>query len=388
MRKTDGKPRWLRRRRLYAGGALMVLAPVGAGCDIAKPATDVPADPGTDVVDVAPDGFPEAVAVAPWDPGPVDIAIAPDLNGDPGFPEVIAIAPFDPGTEAIAIAPDIGPGDPQPEWIAIAPVDVGPADTYDGPMVIMPYDAGPTDVVQQPCLVEGEWCDAGTVCQAQAICIVPTPCCGGCKCEPMPCNTLYSDQCPEGSTCVVDSGTKGHCVRGGNTKPPGGFYAECTSDAECLQEYFCQQTMFCIAPAPGSGEKVPIACGQMNCVPWSCENGQACPAGSECVPYGGPFYDLPAIPGMPDAPALPALPKTCVRAPGKVPAGYGAACNSKACIAAQYRCQDTAMCILPTDCCLCECLPVPCNLTSPVSCTKDETCTDVGITTVCVKNPL
>lgn len=337
MRDPYRKPKWLKRRRLYAGGALMVLAPVA--CDVATTVNDMPTQADVAVETNKDLPGPELVMIAPWDPGPVDIAIAPDLNGEP---------------DAIAIAPlDIGQQDE-------SPMEVG----FDSPMVIIPYDTGHVEVNPKTCFIEGEWCDDETVCQAQAICIVPTPCCGGCECIPLPCDPS-KDNCPAGSTCVQDENTKGHCVRT-NSKPRG-FFEPCQSDADCLQEYFCQQTMFCIAPAGASSP-----CNQMNCVPISCENGQPCPEGSECLTYGS---------GEPSSLAA----KTCIRMPGKVPGGYRGQClNSKSCISGQYHCVDTAICILPTDCCACECLPVSCNPASTVPCPTGGACTDVGVTTVCV----
>ncbi len=365
------RPRWLRRRKLYAGGALMVLAPFGAGCDEATNAQDVIAIAPSDVVADAPNDYVnfEGVAIAPWDPGKVDIAIAPDLNGenakDPGQPEVIAIAPWDPGPEAIAIAPhDVGLDDGGP--IAIMPWDAGPEI-----IAIAPFDSGPTDVAPQACFVEGDWCDADTMCQAQAMCVVPTACCGGCECKPVACNPLVTGSCPDPTICQDDGNGKGHCTRN-NVKPaPGGFMAVCTTDAECLQEYFCQQTIFCIAPAPGG--KMANPCNQMNCVPMSCDpTTPSCPDGATCIPYGAPN-------------SAGAHPTTCVRDVGVAAGGYGTKCaNSKDCVGTQYQCVDTCpgMCIVAVD----ACVPVTCDITKP-ACDTGSTCTNVGVTDVCVKNP-
>ena len=366
------RPRWLRRRKLYAGGALMVLAPFGGGCDEAATGQDAVAVAPTDIVADAPNDYVnyEGVAIAPWDPGKVDIAIAPDLNGDnandPGQPEIIAIAPWDPGPEMIAIAPaDVGVDDGGP--IAIMPWDAGPE-----VIAIAPFDSGPTDVAPQACFVEGDWCDADTVCQAQAMCVVPTDCCGGCECKPLSCNPLVAGACPDPTTCQDDGNGKGHCTRN-NVKPaPGGFMAVCTTDAECLQEYFCEQTMFCIAPAPGA-KMAPPACGQMNCVPVACDlAAPACSNGATCMPYG--FGTAGA--------QFP----TCIRNAGGVEGGFFAKCsNTKPC-AAQYQCQSSCptgmMCIVATE----VCLPVPCDITKG-DCDVGSTCTSVGITDVCVENP-
>ncbi len=354
------------RRKLYAGGAMMVLAPLGmAGCDVEKavPLDQVPA--GQDVVGEAPDGYvqPDAIVIAPFDPGPLDVdvrefvAIAPI---DDGFPHEVAIVgePFDGPDmgkpEAMVIAPfDPGPSDPGPEdvtAIAIAPVDVGRPETVDP---------------GTPCEKEGTWCSEDLMCQAQAICIVPTPCCGGCACEPVPCNPA-DPVCPPGSECLAE-GNQGHCVQQPVPKP-GGFMAPCKTDDDCLQEYFCQQTIFCIAPAPGDGQAPSDFCNQKNCVPVPCtfEDTQ-CPEGSKCVGYGTNVF-----PGI----------VTCVRDVGKVPGGFGDACsNSKDCLSDQYLCHSgQVMCVVPCD----VCQPLACD-EGQEECPPGSECQDVGITTVCVK---
>lgn len=351
------------RRKLYAGGAMMVLAPLGmAGCDVEKavPLDQVP--PGQDLVGEVPDGYvpPDAIAIAPFDPGPLDvdvrefIAIAPI---DDGFPHEIAIVgePFG--------QPDVG----EPEAMVIAPFDPGPSDP--GPAdtteialadVTQPETVGPGT----PCEKEGTWCSEDLMCQAQAICIVPTECCGGCACEPVPCNPA-EPACPPGSECLAE-GDKGHCVQQSVPKP-GGFMAPCETDEDCLQEYFCQQTIFCIAPAPGDGRAPPDFCNQKNCVPVPCAlPDKQCPTGSKCFGYG--------MDG-----SLPPL--TCVRNVGEVPGGFLGTCsNSKDCLSNQYFCQSLpVMCIVPCD----VCLPLACD--EDEDCPPGSECQDVGITTVCVK---
>jgi hypothetical protein len=208
------------------------------------------------------------------------------------------------------------------------------------------------------------------MCQAQAICIIPTPCCGGCECQPVPCNPGQST-CPDGSACVVDGlGDKGHCKQIPSTAP-GGFYAQCSEDKDCLQEYFCQQTMFCIAPANGNDEPPP-ACNQNNCVPVPCDAQGKCPTASDCTPYGHPNAEQAV--------------KTCVRDLWQVPGGYAGGCNKQepACNSNQYFCQDLcypAMCIIPVE----GCIPIVCSPDKPGDCPKDAECKDVGVTTACVK---
>lgn len=347
------------RRKLYAGGALMVLAPMGvAGCgaDQNDPVDAVDVGP-VDVVSEAPDGYvdPDVIAIAPFDPGVLDldvpelIAIAPT---DLGPPDVVAIAPFDPG-----------PADPgPPDVIAIAPFDPGPA------------DPGSSDVAKpgDPCFPEGSLCSDTLVCQPQAICIVATDCCGGCACEEVPCNPA-NPWCPPGMECTKVDG-EDICVSKPPASHPGGFMEPCQANEECLQEYFCEQTMFCIAPPPGDGEApADNPCNQKNCVPMACygPDKNECPDGSLCLPYGGD--DL-----------IPNTLKTCVRQdPGA--GGYGADCtNGKSCLSDQYFCQDIPIiCILP-----CGpqsmCLPKPCDIVKP-DCPPDSACVNVGITDACVK---
>ena len=201
------------------------------------------------------------------------------------------------------------------------------------------------------------------------MCIVATPCCGGCECQPVPCNPA-DPYCPDPATCVDDGGGKGHCAMNVSPKAPGGFMDKCATGADCLQEYFCQQTMFCIAPPPGS---TPSQCDQKNCVPQACTgpDGDQCPEGSTCVPY--------------DMKPTDSKVKTCVRGLGGVPppGSLGAKCvNSKECVGAQYFCVDTCpgMCIVPA----LACVPLVCDITKP-ECPEGAECEDVGITDACVR---
>lgn len=363
------------RRKLYAGGTLMVLAPMGVtGCGTEQAGdTDAVAVVPVDVVSDAPDGYvdPDVIAIAPFDPGQLDLDV----------PELIAIAPADPGTaEVIAIAPmDPGPQDPgnPPEVIAIAPFDPGPQDPGNPPEVIAiaPMDTGSTDVVQpgDSCYPEGVPCSDDLVCQAQAICIVATECCGGCTCEPMNCNPA-NPWCPPGMECTEVDG-KDICTSNPPQEHPAGFMEPCDTNEECLQEYFCEQTMFCIAPPPGDGEAPSDdnPCNQKNCVPMACYGPEKdqCPTDSICVPYGD-------FMGMPGEGSI----NTCLRDAGEIPGGYGASCNnSKECLADQYFCHSgMVMCILPCT----VCLPLKCGPEEP-KCPPDSTCENVGITNACVK---
>jgi hypothetical protein len=54
-------------------------------------------------------------------------------------------------------------------------------------------------------------CAHDLFCRDNAMCIVPTVCCGGCSCQSVSCNPA-SPSCPTGSTCE-GSGTSGRCVR-------------------------------------------------------------------------------------------------------------------------------------------------------------------------------
>jgi hypothetical protein len=366
MARRDGSRRWLTRRKLYAGGALMVLAPfAGAGCDEA--AKDADAAGPADAPDAAPADFPadyvapEVIAIAPpWDPGPLDVQ---ELIDPWTPPEVIAIAP-----PQDVIAPD-----QPPEIIAIAPP---PQDVAQPEAIaIAPFDAGP-----QPCFPEGSWCSDDLMCRPQAICIVPTDCCGGCECEPVPCNPA-KPSCPEGSYCVDDGNSKGHCVLGTPPAPQkGGFMDTCLADDDCLQEYFCEQTMFCIAPPPGDGNAKPAGCNEKNCVPMPCKSmmDPACPAGSQCVPYGLDTKKLHEV---------PTGPFTCGRGiPGGPGTLFDGCDNSKSCASDQYRCIEVpgcafgAMCILPVDPHY-LCVPIKCG----EGCPEGTACEHVGIDEICVK---
>lgn len=269
--RCDRRPRWLDRRRLYTGGAMMILAPLGlAGC-VDDPATDIavaPADAQSDHV-VRPDGWidPEVIAIAPpFDPGSVDappeiIAIAPyDIVQDPGAadvppdglpPDLIAIAPYDPGPDP---APDPGPSDAMPP------------DLY----VIAPYDPGP-DVApppasgkfMDPCLADAE-CSQEFFCQNTVMCIVPAPGCNEPACVPRACGA--DDQCPEGAYCYPYDGrmsgsTMKTCVRIGEDVP-GDLGTRCTSDEQCTSPlHFCRDScppeMMCILPVEAC---LPIPC--------------------------------------------------------------------------------------------------------------------------------
>lgn len=377
-RKDDRRPRWLRRRNLYAGGALMVLAPFAGGCDNGGGGADAVAVAPADIVEQheVPDGYvpPEVIAIAPpFDPGPLDVQelIDPDAP-----PELIAIAPPpDPGPEAdvLVIAPvdvgeaqDVANPDLPPEVIAIVAPDVGPV------------DAGPGETQEgDPCFIEGARCSGDLWCTAQAICVVPTDCCGGCRCEPWPCNP-DKPSCPDGAVCEEQTDGKGRCVAEETPPVPGkgGFMADCQHDEDCLQEYFCEQTMFCIAPPPGyDGPPPDGACGARNCVPVPCNDG-GCPEGSLCVPYPVPLHPGP---GVPDE-------KTCVRHPLEK-GEFGQDCEeSGTCPSDQYQCvkldgcPPPLMCIMPVDPQY-LCLPIACG----DGCPEGTECKDVGIGEVCVK---
>ena len=225
--RPDSTPKWLKRRKLYAGGAMMVLVPFGGGCAKNEQPKGQPdaKQPGETVQADLPDGYvaPEVIAIAPpWDPGPIETVLDAVEKNDPLLPEVgpEVIGPADvqdvtdpfepPEVMAIAPPPDIvDPGKP-PEIMVIAPVQdvLDPGHAPEVIAIAPPPDAtGP-----KACEREGEWCTDELLCQAQTICIVPTECCGGCLCEPVPCNPS-KPVCPEGSKCVKDSDTTGHCVR-------------------------------------------------------------------------------------------------------------------------------------------------------------------------------
>ena len=247
------RPRWLDRRRLYTGGAMMILAPLGlTGCpgDGDKDKSDVPSDIVADRPDM-PDGWvdPEVIAIAPpFDPGPVD-----------AWPELIAIAPFDPG-----------PADLSPDVIAIAPFDPGPDVT----------PVPPSGGFQAACVVDGD-CSQEYYCTNEAICIVAVPGCGIPACMPKACGA--SDACPDGSTCLpYDNKSAGStmktCVRQ-PTKVAGGYWAPCASDAACTSpQQFCRDgcpaDTFCIVATEVC---LPIVCDPA---------GTPCPDGSTCANVG------------------------------------------------------------------------------------------------------
>jgi hypothetical protein len=360
----ERRPRWLGRRRLYAGGALMVLAPIGvSGCASDKGGKDAIAIAPADVVADAPDGFgADPIAIAPYDPGVLDspdlppIAIAPaDFGADPGEDvPPIAIAPYD------MFAGD--PGEDVPP-IAIAPYDPGIADPGEDvpPIAIAPFDAG------QPasCKTDAD-CAQDRFCRQTVISVVPVECVdapdGVCECMPVACD-VADPVCPEGSTCKEADGAA-TCVRDVATPEPGGYMAECLADADCLQEYFCEQTMFCIAPGIAQPFALPVSCNAKNCVPRTCAETSACPEGSTCVPleFGGKTL--------------------CVRDVGLIPGGFAGACladNSKKCISDLYFCYQP-MCIVA---CPSSCMPAGCK--TDADCKDGQTCADTGVGMVCTR---
>lgn len=263
--RGERRPRWLDRRRLYTGGAMMILAPLGlVGC-VDDPATDVAVTPADALADHVqrPDGWidPEVIAIAPpFDPGSVD-----------GPPEILAIAPYD-------IVQDPGPADASPEVgpdaIAIAPFDPGSDPVTDALppdiFVIAPYDPG-SDVQPppasgkflDPCLVD-EQCSQEYFCRNTVMCIVPAPGCDQPACVPQNCGV--DDQCPEGSYCYPYDGrmsgsTMKTCVRVGQDVP-GDLGMRCASDDECASPlHFCRDScppdMMCILPVDAC---LPIPC--------------------------------------------------------------------------------------------------------------------------------
>ncbi len=79
---------------------------------------------------------------------------------------------------------------------------------------VRPADA--TDV--QPgatCDTEEAWCSPTLRCRSQAICIVPTPCCGGCSCTAEMCSSTGT--CSAGAVCQGQPGGVRLCVQ-----PDGG----------------------------------------------------------------------------------------------------------------------------------------------------------------------
>jgi len=188
------------RRRMYTGGALMVLAPIGVASCGGSTSTEekvAPQDASVDETAAPADAKPEAVAV-----GPVD-ALPPDA---------LAIAPVD----AIAVAPA--------DAIAVAPVDAIAVAPADGPMVISPVDDASMEAGSDGSKGDGSVLDSskeggqGDTCQVdddcqntlfceQQICIVA---CDP-QCAPLPCGP-GNPPCPGGSTCeAVGSGNQ--CVR-------------------------------------------------------------------------------------------------------------------------------------------------------------------------------
>ncbi len=267
--QASRRPRWMDRRRMYTGGALMILAPLGlTGCakDDGKDMADAPADIVADRPDM-PDGWvdPEIIAIAPpFDPGPID-----------AWPEMIAIAPFDPG-----------PGDLPPEMIAIAPFDPGPSDAPPDIIAIAPFDPG-TDVSPvpalggflAPCVADAD-CGQEYFCEVALFCIAPAPGCNEPICIPKPCGT--NDACPEGAVCfpydLKSSGsTMKVCAR--LTPPLVGLGQRCASAQDCASpQHFCREYcppgLFCIAPTEVC---LPIVCDPA---------GTPCPEGATCADVG------------------------------------------------------------------------------------------------------
>jgi hypothetical protein len=266
------RPRWLDRRRLYTGGAMMILAPLGlTGCpaDDDKDKVDVPVDVVADRPDM-PDGWvdPEVIAIAPpFDPGQIDYV----------WPEAIAVAPY-----------DQGPMDAPPDVIAIAPFDVGPTDAPPEMIAIAPFDPGSDAPPVQPkggfkaaCVVDGD-CIQEYVCANEAICIAPVPGCGIPACMPLACGA--NDACPEGSVCFpYDNKRSGSTMKTCIRQPaqvPDGFADKCAPIADTCSspQNFCRDAcppdIFCIAATDA-------------CLPIVCEpDGAPCPSGSTCEDVG------------------------------------------------------------------------------------------------------
>ncbi|MBI5532482.1 MAG: hypothetical protein HY898_07195 [Deltaproteobacteria bacterium] len=185
------------RRRLYTGGALMVLAPIGvASCggststeDKVAP-QDASADPSADSKPLS-DAPPEVIAVVPYED------VAP--------PDAMAIAPAD----VIVSEPAVDQSNPEASFdgpIAIAPYPDASDEVWDGPMAIMPVpDTGAEGG-------KGAFCKNDNDCESSLFCDQPM-CVIACdpSCQPHPCDP-QNPKCDAGSTCEQVGG-ENLCVR-------------------------------------------------------------------------------------------------------------------------------------------------------------------------------